>query len=311
MMLPSAPFFAPPEQGGATGPLPPERGGERVGERVAAAQQQIAAAGNPATARLDAQVLLAHLLGVERSWLFACPELQLTPEQLGQYSALIARRCRHEPVAYLTGHREFYGLTLAVDSRVLIPRPETELLVEQVLQAATQAAPRSLTVADVGTGSGAIAVAVAAHAPNTFLYALDNSCEALAVAHHNVAQLRLEARVRLVASDLLASLPAPADIVVANLPYVTSTDYPQLDRDVRDYEPPQALVAGPAGLDLIERLLAQLPAHCRAGCLVALEIGYNQGKAVQALVESSLPGATQFVLRQDYQGHDRIVTFRL
>jgi release factor glutamine methyltransferase len=275
---------------------------------VAAAARQIAAAGNPTTARLDAQVLLAHLLGVERSWLFACPELRLTPEQLVQYSALIARRCRHEPVAYLTGYRDFYGLTLAVDSRVLI---ETELLVEQVLHAATQAAPGSVTVADVGTGSGAIAVAVATHAPNTFLYALDNSRAALAVAHHNVAQLRLEARVRLVASDLLASLPVLADIVVANLPYVTSTDYLQLDRDVRDYEPPQALVAGPAGLDLIERLLTQLPAHCRAGCLVALEIGYNQGKAVQALVHSSLPGATQFVLRQDYQGHDRIVTFRL
>lgn len=281
-----------------------------VGQAVNAATQRLEEA-HISTARLDAQVILAHVLGVERSWLFAHYEHILSPEYADRYTELVVRRTAHEPVAYLVNRREFYGIDLYVDPRVLIPRPETEMLVDQVLTEATIRDPQQLVVADVGTGSGAISIAVAANAPNTKIYALDASADALAVAQHNVEFNELSERVRLIQSDLLAQLPERADIIVANLPYVTSSDYRTLAPDVRDYEPTHALVAGPRGLDLIARLLPQLPDHCKPGCLIVLEIGHNQGDAVLRLVEKVLPQATQLELQRDYQGHDRIVSFQL
>jgi len=281
-----------------------------VGQAVNAATQRLEEA-HISTARLDAQVILAHVLGVDRSWLFAHYEQILSPEHADRYTELVVRRTAREPVAYLVNRREFYGIDLYVDQRVLIPRPETEMLVDQVLTEATIRDPQHLVVADVGTGSGAISIAVAVNAANTQLYALDVSADALAVAQRNVDAHHLQQRIHLIQSDLLALLPERADIVVANLPYVTSGDYPTLAPDVRDYEPPHALVAGAQGLDLIARLLPQLPDHCKPGCLVVLEIGYNQGDDVLRLVEQLLPEATQLELQRDYQGHDRIVSFQL
>jgi release factor glutamine methyltransferase len=281
-----------------------------VGQAVNAATQRLAEA-HISTARLDAQVILAHVLGVDRSWLFAHYEHILSPEHAERYTELVVRRMAHEPVAYLVNRREFYGIELYVDRRVLIPRPETEMLVDQVLTEATIRDAQQLIVADVGTGSGAISIAVAINAPNTQLYALDVSADALAVARRNMESHNLSGRIRLIQSDLLALLPERADIIVANLPYVTSSDYRTLAPDVRDYEPTYALLAGPRGLDLIARLLPQLPDHCKPGCLVVLEIGYSQGDAVLGLVEKVLPNATQLELQRDYQGHDRIVSFQL
>jgi release factor glutamine methyltransferase len=281
-----------------------------VGPAVNAATQRLEEA-HITTARLDAQVLLAHVLGVDRSWLFAHYEHVLTPEQAENFMDLVVRRVAHEPVAYLVNHKEFYGIDLYVDPHVLIPRPETEMLVDQVLAEATIRTEQRLVVADVGTGSGAIALAVAANAPNTHVYALDLSADALDVARRNVARHELDARITLVRSNLLAKLPARADIVVANLPYVTSDDYTSLEPDVRNYEPVGALVGGPLGLNLITRLLQQLPKHVAPEAFVALEIGYNQGAAVIGLVETILPQATQVELHRDYQGHDRVVTFQL
>ena len=281
-----------------------------VGQAVNAATQRLEEA-NITTARLDAQVILAHVLGVERSWLFAHYEQVLSPEEADRYTELVVRRTAHEPVAYLVNRREFYGIDLYVDCRVLIPRPETEMLVDQVLTEATIREPQQLVVVDVGAGSGAISIAVAANAPNTRLYALDVSADALEVARRNVETHELAERIRLIHSDLLKRLPERADIVVANLPYVTRHDYRTLEPDVREYEPRLALEAGAQGLDVIARLLPQLPKHCNAGCLVVLEIGYNQGDAVLRLVEKKLPQATQLELQRDYQGHDRIVSFQL
>ncbi len=281
-----------------------------VGQAVNAATQRLAEA-HISTARLDAQVILAYVLGVDRSWLFAHYEHILSPEHADRYTELVVRRMAHEPVAYLVNRREFYGIDLYIDRRVLIPRPETEMLVDQVLTEATIRDAQRLIVADVGTGSGAISIAVAINAPNTQLYALDVSADALAVARCNVESHDLSERIRLIQSDLLALLPERADIIVANLPYVANSDYRTLAPDVRDYEPTHALVAGPRGLDLIARLLPQLPDHCKPGCLVVLEIGYNQGDAVLGLVEKILPNATQLELQRDYQGHDRIVSFQL
>jgi release factor glutamine methyltransferase len=258
---------------------------------------------------LDAQVILAHVLGVGRSWLFAHNEQPLELEQADAYTEMIARRVRREPVAYLIGRKEFYGLELYVDPRVLIPRPETEMLVDAVLDLA--GGQTALVVADVGTGSGAIALAVAANAENARLYALDVSVEALSVARRNVAKHDQRQQVTLLQGDLLDSLPECADVIVANLPYVTSADYRTLDLDVRGYEPQIALEAGAQGLDVITQLLRQIPAHLQPGGTVILEIGYDQGPALLALVPQILPQAREVDLHQDYQGHDRMVTFCL
>jgi len=281
-----------------------------VGRAVNAATQRLEEAG-VSTARLDAQVILAHVLGVGRSWLFAHFEYALDETQSNQFTELIARRVKHEPVAYLVGRKEFYGIELQVDRRVLIPRPETEMLVDAVLVTAANQSPSLVTVADVGTGSGAIALSVAANAENARIYALDVSKDALAVAAANTAQLDERGQVTLLQGDLLDALPESVDVIVANLPYVTSADYRTLDPDVRKYEPQLALEAGEQGLDVIGRLLRQVPSRLYPGGSVILEIGYNQGPAVLALLANILPQALHADVHKDYQGRDRMVTFSL
>ncbi len=263
---------------------------------------------NCENARLDAQVLLAHVLGQERSWLFAHHDYQLTKEEADAYAELVARRARHEPVAYLIGRKEFYGLEFAVDQRVLIPRPETELLVDLTLAQLRDRKHHRVVVADVGTGSGAIAVTVAVHAPEARVYALDLSEDALAVALHNQTRLAPAATITFAQSDLLAALPEPVDIIVANLPYVTAEEYRGLAPDVRDYEPRLALEAGVEGLDVIERLLKQAKDHLKPNGAILLEIGAYQGDAVAALAKSMKPKPSYVGLRRDYSGHIRMVT---
>lgn len=281
-----------------------------VGRAVNAATQRLEEAGCP-TARLDAQVILAHVLGVGRSWLFAHYEVALEPAQAECYTELIARRIAHEPVAYLTGHKEFYGIDLQVDRRVLIPRPETEMLVDTVLAIAAAQSPAGMTIADVGTGSGAIALAVATNAPNVRVYALDISDAALDVARANFARLDMRRQIVPLRSDFLAALPECVDLIVANLPYVNSTDYQTLEPDVRVYEPQLALESGPQGLDAITKLLQQTQRYLNSDGMVILEIGYDQGLLVADLVERLLPDARHVDVSRDYQGHDRMVTFTL
>jgi len=284
--------------------------GVQVGPAVNAATQRLEEAGIT-TARLDAQVILAHVLGVGRSWLFAHYEHELAPAHAECYMELIVRRIEREPVAYLVRHKEFYGIDLYVDPRVLIPRPETEMLVDQVLTEAAVRAPQPLTIADVGTGSGAIALAVASNVPNAQVYAIDLSLNALAVAQHNMERHSLHDRVHLLHGDLLTVLPVHVDVVVANLPYVNTSDFATLDADVRNYEPSSALVAGPQGIDVIERLIPQLPSSMNPGGVAILEIAYDQGELVMALVEKLLPQTTQLELHRDYHGRDRMVSFQL
>ncbi len=262
--------------------------------------------------RLDVEVLLAHTLGVSRPILLARLHDPLPANARTAFADLINRRLHHEPVAYLTGHREFYGLGFYVDHRVLIPRPETELLVERALKLRnTQHEIRHSHphIADVGTGSGCIAVSLATHLPQARLYAIDTSPEALEVARINIERQGVEDRVHLTRSDLLDDLEPhlQLDIIVANLPYVAEPELAQLPPDVRDYEPVgQALAAGPDGLNLISRLLAQAPGRLRRGGAVLLEIGAGQGLAVSALARRHFPNAEVRVL-QDLAGLDRAV----
>ncbi len=285
------------------------------GVTIAEALQQAVAVLHAAgidTPRLDAEVLLVHALGISRPALLARLRDPLPATAHTAFTELVNRRLHDEPVAYLTSHKEFYGLNFYVDHRVLIPRPETELLVERALairnmQYAVQHSQPS--IADVGTGSGCIAVALAAHLPTARVYAIDLSPEVLDVAGVNVERHGVAEGVRLIQSDLLDDLEPDLrfDIIVANLPYVAESEVAQLLPSVRDYEPvAQALAAGPDGLDLIRRLLAQAPARLRRSGVILLEIGATQGAAVSTLARRHFPDAEVQVL-QDLAGLDRVV----
>jgi release factor glutamine methyltransferase len=265
--------------------------------------------------RLDAQILLSHILQIERSDLYAYPEHVLTSEQEQQFLTFITRRSQGEPIAYLTGHKEFYGLDFLVDKRVLIPRPETELLVEAALNACKQIfdAGRTPILADIGTGSGIIPVTLAVLEPRLpYLYASEISSDALEVAHLNCLKHHVEDRVHLLYGDLLAPLPEHIDILTANLPYIGTGELHELPLDVRDYEPHLALFSGPLGLDLMRRFFIELQHSQKLTerAILLLEIGYRQREAITSMVQGIWPHAT-LAFTKDYAGWDRVlqVTF--
>ncbi|HEY6284378.1 MAG TPA: peptide chain release factor N(5)-glutamine methyltransferase [Ktedonobacteraceae bacterium] len=266
-------------------------------------------------ARLDAQVLLSHALQVERSFLYAFPEHVLTPDQEQHYQTLIERRSRGEPIAYLTGHKEFYGLDFLVDKRVLIPRPETELLVEAALNACKKMfdVGRAPIVADIGTGSGAIPVTLAVFEPRLpYLYASDISTDALDVASLNCLRHHVEDRVRLLHGDLLAPLPEPVDILTANLPYVGIDELEELTLDIRAYEPHLALFSGPLGLDLMLRFFQELKRSqkLKEGAMLLFEIGYRQREALTSILQEIWPHAI-LTFTKDFAGWNRVLQVTL
>ncbi len=278
-------------------------------------QQALARAMSLDIDHLDAQLLLSHVLHIERSTLYAYPERELTPAQEQYYLALIERRARDEPVAYLVGHKEFYGLDLTVDRRVLIPRPETELLVEVALQVCRQKIALGSTpiVADIGSGSGAIPIALAVHEPRLlYLYATDISSDALAVAALNCQRHHVQQRVRLLQGDLIAPLPEPVDVLIANLPYVGTNETALLTPDVHDYEPHLALFSGPEGLDLVERFLTDVAKSSvlKAGAVMLLEIGYQQRERLSQTIDTLWPQA-KLLSYKDYAGWDRVLQVNL
>jgi len=277
-----------------------------VGRAMVSATRRLEDGGS-STANLDAQVILAHVLGVNRSWLFAHYDYELMPAEAQTYSELVARRTASEPVAYLVGKKEFYGLELVVDRRVLIPRPETEQLVDAVLDHIASRSDTHVDMADVGCGSGAIALAVAANCPDATIYATDISEDAIEVARKNISLWDERHQITLLQGDLLRPLPGKVDIIAANLPYIRQDDYRTLMRDVRDYEPQLALEAGPDGLDAIERLLWQIPDYLNPGGVIFLEIGHDQGDAMIGLVERLIPQSTFVSVREDYHGQDRLL----
>lgn len=236
-----------------------------------------------ADANRDAELLLLHVLGVDRTVLITSAGNWLTPVEQRAYEMAVARRLKHEPVQYITGEQEFYGLAMKVSPAVLIPRPETEHLVEAVLERAPHRTP--LMIADVGTGSGAIAVALAVGLPQAQVTALDISQEALLVARENARRHRVDGRVRLVESDLLAAAgDVLFDMVVSNPPYVAEAERATLARQVREHEPAGALFAGAEGLDVYRRLIPQARRALHVGGLLAMEIGHGQSEAVAALL---------------------------
>lgn len=285
-----------------------------LGAALTLADAWLRAAHASETPSLDAQVLLAYVAGASRATLLAYPERPLTEEQAARYAGLIARRVAHEPVAYLIGRREFMGLELLVDRRALIPRPETELLVEAALRDLDERLadePHAPPVAaDIGVGSGAIAISLAAKEPRLLrVYATDISPDALALAQENARLNGVAARITFLLGDLLAPLPEPVDLLAANLPYVAPDD-PLVPPTVSDYEPALALYGADDGLGHIRRLLEQAPPKLRPGASLYLEFGYDQRAAVEQLARAVFPSATLRV-GVDYAGWDRYIEIRL
>jgi len=285
-----------------------------LGEALALAERWLRSVPENDSATLDAQLLLAHVTGLARTTILAYPERSLTPEDAERYAALVVRRVAHEPVAYLTGHREFMGLDFLTDARALIPRPETELLVEAALVEVRAQLTEPMTpapvVADIGTGSGAIAVALAQLEPRLdTIYATDVSADALALARENAQRLGVTERIHFLEGDLLLPLPEPVDVLLANLPYVAPRDAPTLSNDVRRYEPSLALYGDDDGLGHLGGLFAQMPGRLRPGAAILLEFGYDQRAAIVALAQISFPTASIRIVA-DYAGWDRLAVIR-
>ncbi len=273
-----------------------------VAEALRQAGSFLEQAGSP-SARLDAEVLLAHLLGVRRVDLYLAPERPLAPEEEAAYRALLERRARGEPVSYLVGRKEFYGLTFLVDRRVLVPRPETELLVERAVACAQELGRPDLLLADIGTGSGCIAVALAVQLPQAHIWATEISPEAIEVARENIRRHGVEARVSLLLGDLCEPLPAAVDVLVSNPPY---TVWETLPVGITAYEPRIALDGGREGLEVMRRLMLQLPRAIRPGGFGLVEFGDGQERAVRELAHEVFPDAPLTVWH-DLSGLPRVL----
>ncbi len=263
-----------------------------------------------ASPRLDAELLLSQVLGVDRVGLIVDAERPLSKEELAAYRALHQRRRAGEPVAYLRGVREFYGRPFRVDARVLVPRPETEILVEVALERSRHAS-LSARVLDLCTGSGCVAVTLARERPTTQVVGADLSPEALVVARDNAVRLGAAHNTALVVSDLFAAIdPAVRfDVITANPPYIAEDEIAGLPVDVRGFEPRLALSGGADGLALIRRIVAEAPAHLAPGGVLALEVGAGQAPDVAALLEAA--GFAEVDRRKDYAGHERVVSASL
>jgi len=253
--------------------------------------------------RLDAEVLLAHHLGITRSQLLARLDFALDPEVEQVYHALVERRSLHEPVAYIIGYKEFYGLQIQVDRRVPIPRPETEALVEVALASARQG---KSPVVEVGTGSGAVAIALTVSLPEVEIYATDLSSAALEVAEENCRRHNVLDRIFLLEGDLLEPLPEPVALVIANLPYLSHEEFEGAPPEVAKYEPRQAFDGGLNGLDHYRRLFAQAPSHLLPGANICVEVGANQAEAINRIARERFPPAKVAVIK-DLAGLDRVV----
>jgi release factor glutamine methyltransferase len=259
-------------------------------------------------ARLDGEHILAHALGLRRLDLYLQYDRPLTPEELDKYRPLLKRRAGREPLQYILGSQPFRELDLEVDRRVLIPRPETEVLVGVVLEWAAGRAEWTLEALDVGTGSGAIALSLAREGAFHRVVATDSSAEALEVAARNRATAGLDDRVALREGPDYLALAADErfDVIVSNPPYVSEPEREGLEPEVLDWEPGIALFAGSDGLDVVRRLVAGAPARLRGGGLFALEIGAGQAGAVAGLLEG-MGGWEGITVRADLTGRERIV----
>jgi release factor glutamine methyltransferase len=260
-----------------------------------------------ATARLDAEVLLCHVLGRDRAWLLAHHPDPIDEDTGTMYSRVLDRRATREPLQYITGSQEFWGLLFLVTPEVLIPRPETELVVETALGLLENAPPA--LVIDLCTGSGCIAVSLANELPAARFLAVDRSPEALAVARTNARTHGASDRIRFFEGDLfspLAGIDLGAAVITANPPYIRTDELPTLQPEVRDFEPEVALVAGPKGTELAERIVTDAPRHLLPGGSLIMEMGIGQAGALQKIILKNGSYSAAKVLK-DLAGIERVI----
>jgi release factor glutamine methyltransferase len=260
---------------------------------------------------MNAELLLMFALSCDRAHLYAHPERELTQEEAQRYDEALTHRIRGVPAQYITGHQEFWGLDLIVGPAVLIPRPETEHVIETVLRLTKEAKQSqtrtNLKIVDVGTGSGAIALALAKELPEAEIHATDISPAALEIAEANAARLQMESRINFCDGDLLAGLPdGEFDFVVSNPPYVGKSEEDQVQLDVRKFEPRDAVFAGDTGLETIERLVPAAEKALRPGGWLVMEISGTIATKVRDL----LVGWAEVEITQDLQGIERVVQAR-
>jgi release factor glutamine methyltransferase len=256
-------------------------------------------------ARLESEILLAHALGAKRSSLITQRHRNIETKQLSKFRSYINRRLKHEPTAYIVGCQPFLSLDFKVNRSVLIPRPETELLVETLLNEINE---RSMvyslwSIADIGTGSGAIAVSLAKHLPEAKIVGIDSSPEAIKAARENARFHKVENRCEFMISDMFGGLKAKADIIFSNPPYIPTADIPNLQPEVRDWEPKAALDGGPDGLNYIRKLLTGSPEYLNENGYLLFEFGINQAEAILDLAEGRFKAIR---IIKDYAGIDRI-----
>lgn len=278
--------------------------------------QAVHAADDMDDARLQVELLYGLATGLDRARVIAAGSDVASPAAAEAFATLMERRIQHEPLAYILGRREFYGMTFEVGPGCLVPRPETETLVEAALDAirAHPNARRLVRVADIGTGSGAIALSVARHAPNAQVFAVDVSTEALQWAGRNMRRFGLQDRVVLLAGDLAEPLLEPVDVLLANLPYVPTEEFEALPAQIREREPRIAVEGGPEGVELIARLAGQLDAHLAPVAAAIFEVGAGQISWVEELVTRALTeaGRTGLDVRRhrDLRGIRRVLEVR-
>lgn len=262
---------------------------------------------------IEARILLGHAANLSSVQIHTEPEQILSPEEEGKLQELVDRRLKHEPTAYILKNREFYGIDFYVDSRVLIPRPETEILVDAALELAGSRScylTRPLLVADIGTGCGAIAISIALNLRGSKVYATDISTSALEVARVNCQRHKVGEQVTLLHGNLLQPLPEPVDLVVANLPYIKNSELISLSPEIANFEPRMALGGGRNGLDCIRHLLQQVKEKINTGGCLLLEIGHDQEKEVSRLIRSYLD-EVNFRFIPDFNGINRVVKIDL
>ncbi len=277
-----------------------------IADTLKHASQQLRRAAVP-NDLLDAQTLLAHALGQDRTSLIINFNQTLTDDLLATYQVLIARRATGEPLQYIVGHQEFYGLEFEVTPAVLIPRPETELIVEETVRLAA-----NLTepiIIDVGTGSGCIAVTLARELETARVMATDISSAALQVARRNAQKHGLLDRVQFLETDLLNSVAVRADFILSNPPYIAPHEIPTLQREVRDWEPHNALTDFADGLQYYRRLLAEAPAYLKPNGRLLFEMGYQQAETIKAFVNRAVWSEPKAL--RDLQGIERTLVLQL
>ncbi len=259
------------------------------------------------TARLDAELLLAFCLKCDRLEFLKNPDSKINKNKLSQYTKLVERRLKYEPVAYITGRKEFWSFTLEVNKDVLIPRPDTEIIVEEALSIGKEIyKPRIL---DIGTGSGAIALALAKELPEAEIIATDISAAALKIAKKNARNLQLEKNIEFLKGDLLAPVKDLFDIIVSNPPYISAAEYEELPIGVKDFEPRLALLAGQTGVEFYEKLIYQSKNHLKKDGWLFMEIGAPQAEKILDIMQECA-FFENIDVRRDYAGHDRVIKGR-